>query len=110
MAARSSLPYDIDGAVVKVDDFTALCAWKHRKVSPVGRRVQISSGGKADVLKSIEVNVGRTSVLTPTGIFEPVTLAGTTVSRRPCTIRILVMKGDMYRGYGGYQESRGYYT
>ena len=36
---------------------------------------------KETTLLNIEVNVGRTGVLTPTGLFEPVTLAGTTVSR-----------------------------
>lgn len=33
------------------------------------------------MLRAVEVNVGRTGVLTPTGIFDPVMLAGTTVSR-----------------------------
>ena len=36
---------------------------------------------KETKLLEIEINVGRTGVLTPTGLFEPVTLAGTTVSR-----------------------------
>ena len=36
---------------------------------------------KETTLLDIEINVGRTGVLTPTGVFEPVTLAGTTVSR-----------------------------
>lgn len=36
---------------------------------------------KETTLLDVEINVGRTGVLTPTGVFEPVTLAGTTVSR-----------------------------
>ena len=36
---------------------------------------------KETVLRDIEISVGRTGVLTPTGIFEPTLLAGTTVSR-----------------------------
>ncbi len=36
---------------------------------------------KQTKLLNIEINVGRTGVLTPTGVFEPVMLAGTTVSR-----------------------------
>ena len=36
---------------------------------------------KPTKLLSVEINVGRTGVLTPVGVFEPVTLAGTTVSR-----------------------------
>ena len=79
---RSGLPFDIDGAVVKVDD--------------LAQREQIGSTSKFPKwavaykyppeekltrLLDVEVTVGRTGVLTPTGVFEPVTLAGTTVSR-----------------------------
>lgn len=48
-STRSSLPYDIDGAVVKVDDFTQRSVLGSTAKFPRwGRRVQISSGGKAD--------------------------------------------------------------
>lgn len=36
---------------------------------------------KETVLREIEINVGRTGALTPTAVFDPITLAGTTVSR-----------------------------
>ena len=81
-STRSSLPYDIDGAVVKVDDFTQRSVLGSTAKFPRwAAAYKYPPEEKQTVLKSIEVNVGRTGVLTPTGIFEPVTLAGTTVSR-----------------------------
>ncbi len=44
---------------------------------------------KETTLNSIEIKVGRTGVLTPTGIFDPVLLAGTTVSRLYFIMKIL---------------------
>ncbi len=79
---RSSLPYDIDGAVVKVNSFT------HRnrlgstsKFPKWASAYKYPPEEKQTKLLYVEINVGRTGVLTPTGLFEPVTLAGTTVSR-----------------------------
>ncbi len=79
---RGTLPYDIDGAVIKVNRFdqreklgsTAKCpkwalAWKY---PPEEKKTK---------LIDIEINVGRTGVLTPTAVFEPVLVAGSTVSR-----------------------------
>lgn len=79
---RSSLPFDIDGAVVKVDDFTqreALGATSKFPKWAVAYKYPPEE--KTTTLLDVEVAVGRTGVLTPTGVFEPVTLAGTTVSR-----------------------------
>ena len=79
---RLSLPFDIDGAVVKVDDFsqrellgsTAKCPrWAIAFKYPPEE--------KETTLTDIEITVGRTGVLTPTAVFETITLAGTSVSR-----------------------------
>jgi DNA ligase (NAD+) len=51
------------------------------KIPALGHRFQESTRGKADKLLAVEIHVGRTGVLTPTAVFEPITLAGTTVSR-----------------------------
>ena len=79
---RSTLPFDIDGAVVKVDNFTdreTLGATSKFPKWAVAYKYPPEE--KETILRDIEVNVGRTGVLTPTGVFDPVTLAGTTVSR-----------------------------
>lgn len=80
--ARNSLPFATDGAVVKLDSL------KGRKV--LGSTSKFPRWAEAykyppeereTELLDIEINVGRTGVLTPTGILKPVFLSGTTVSR-----------------------------
>lgn len=79
---RPDLPYDIDGAVVKVDDFTDReILGSTSKFPKWALAYKYPPEEKETVLLDVEVNVGRTGVLTPTGVFEPVVLAGTTVSR-----------------------------
>ena len=79
---RNSLEYDIDGAVVKVDNFEERDALGSTSKFPKWAvAYKYPPEEKETVLLDVEINVGRTGVLTPTGVFEPVTLAGTTVSR-----------------------------
>ena len=80
---RGSLGYSIDGAVVKVDDFSQRSLLGSTAKFPKWAEAfkYPPEEEKETKLLEIEINVGRTGVLTPTGIFEPVTLAGTTVSR-----------------------------
>ncbi len=79
---RTGLPFDIDGAVVKVDNFTQReMLGSTSKFPRWAVAYKYPPEEKLTVLRSVEVNVGRTGVLTPTGVFDPVTLAGTTVSR-----------------------------
>ena len=79
---RATFPFDIDGAVVKVDDFAA-----RERIGSTSKfpkwavAYKYPPEEKLTKLLDVEVTVGRTGVLTPTGVFEPVTLAGTTVSR-----------------------------
>ena len=79
---RSSLGFDMDGAVIKVDSFA-----QRRQLGSTAKfpRWAIAFKYPPEVketrLLDIEINVGRTGVLTPTASFEPVLLAGTTVSR-----------------------------
>lgn len=81
-SVRTSLEYDIDGAVVKLDDIAA-----REDIGSTGKfpkwavAYKYPPEVKASKLLDIEVKVGRTGVLTPTAVFEPVQLAGTTVSR-----------------------------
>lgn len=79
---RETLPFDIDGAVVKTNLFS------HREelgeldhVPKWAMAYKFPPEEKSTVLYDITVQVGRTGVLTPTAELEPVRLAGTTVSR-----------------------------
>ena len=79
---RGTLNYSIDGAVVKVNSFEQRrILGSTAKFPKWAQAFKYPPEEKKTRLLDIEVNVGRTGVLTPTGTFEPVTLAGTTVSR-----------------------------
>lgn len=79
---RADLPYDIDGIVIKVNDFSAQEELGFTVKAP---RWAIAYKFPAEeaytVLHDIEWTVGRTGVVTPTAIMDPVRLAGTTVQR-----------------------------
>jgi DNA ligase (NAD+) len=82
LARRHDLPFEIDGMVVKVDDFGVQkdLGWRARsprwavawKFPPTQQTTR---------LKEIQVQVGRTGTLTPVAILDPVPIAGVTVSR-----------------------------
>lgn len=79
---RGELDYAIDGAVIKVDSFsTRELLGSTAKYPRWAEAYKYPPEEKPTKLLDIEINVGRTGVLTPVGIFEPVFLAGTTVSR-----------------------------
>jgi len=79
---RGDLEFDIDGAVIKVDDFEM-----RRQLGSTAKfpkwavAFKYPPEEKETRLLDIEIAVGRTGVLTPTAVLEPVHLAGTTVSR-----------------------------
>lgn len=79
---KLELPFQTDGAVVKIDDF------EQRKI--LGSTAKFPRWAEAfkyppeekkTKVLDIEINVGRTGVLTPTGILEPVLISGSQVSR-----------------------------
>jgi len=79
---RGTFGFDIDGAVIKVDDFAMREEIGYTsKVPKWAAAFKYPPEEKETTLLEIEVNVGRTGALTPVAIFTPVTLAGTTVTR-----------------------------
>ena len=79
---RSEYSFDIDGVVIKIDDFAL--REKMGATSKVPRwavAYKFPPEEKETKLLDIEVNVGRTGAITPVAVFEPVLLAGTSVSR-----------------------------
>ena len=96
---RASLPFDIDGAVIKADSFEA------RK--RLGELTNVPKWAVAykyppeqqeTVLCDVEIAVGRTGVLTPTAVLEPVFLAGSTVSRATLHNLDYILKKDIRIG------------
>ena len=79
---RGELDFDIDGAVVKVNSFAQReTLGSTAKFPRWAAAYKYPPEVKETTLRSIEVAVGRTGVLTPTACFDPVFLAGTTVAR-----------------------------
>ena len=80
--SRGNLSFDIDGVVIKVDDFAARKRLGSTSKFPRwAAAFKFPPEEKATKLLDIEINVGRTGTLTPTAVLEPVLLAGTTVGR-----------------------------
>ena len=81
-ASRGELPYDIDGAVVKLNSFAQRQALGETSKVPRGAvAYKYPPEEKETKLLNIELSVGRTGRITPTAVFEPVQLCGTKVER-----------------------------
>lgn len=79
---RNNFDFDIDGAVVKVNSFPERDVLGSTSKYPRWAiAFKYPPEEKDSKLKDIEISVGRTGVLTPTALFDPVQLGGTTVSR-----------------------------
>lgn len=79
---RNSLPYGIDGAVVKVDNLNdRIELGSTSKVPRWAVAFKYPPEQKETTIKDIKIQVGRTGRLTPLAILEPVVLAGTEVSK-----------------------------
>ncbi len=79
---RSEYDYAIDGAVIKVDDFSQReVLGSTSKFPKWAAAFKYPPEVKETILRDIEIQVGRTGALTPTAVFDPIQLAGTTVSR-----------------------------
>ncbi|KQL17766.1 NAD-dependent DNA ligase LigA [Cytobacillus solani] len=96
---RPNLVYDIDGIVIKVDSLDQQQELGTTAKSP---RWAIAYKFPAEevvtTLKSIELSVGRTGVITPTAILEPVRVAGTTVQRASLHNEDLIREKDIKMG------------
>ncbi|MFQ5671255.1 MAG: NAD-dependent DNA ligase LigA [Acidobacteriota bacterium] len=79
---RGTLPYEADGVVIKVDDREA-----HARLGSTSRHprwaiaFKFAPRQRTTRVKDIMVQVGRTGILTPVALMEPVSLSGVTVSR-----------------------------
>ncbi|MBR6337586.1 MAG: NAD-dependent DNA ligase LigA [Ruminococcus sp.] len=96
---RFSLPFDIDGVVIKVDSFSQRDSLgATAKVPKWAVAYKFPPEEKDSKLLDIEVNVGRTGVLTPVAVFEPIFLAGTSVSRATLHNQDFIMEKNISIG------------
>lgn len=98
-ALRGDLPFDIDGAVIKVDDFGQQGLLGRTAKFPRWAVAYKFAAERAQTrLLDIVVQVGRTGTLTPVAQLEPVQLAGTVVARASLHNEQNIQKLDVRRG------------
>ena len=96
---RGELPFDIDGAVIKINNFELRKKFGSTSKFPKWAiAYKYPPEEKETLLKNIEINVGRTGALTPTAVFEPILLAGSTVSRAVLHNQDLISEKDIRIG------------
>lgn len=96
---RGELDFDIDGAVVKVNAFVQReTLGSTAKFPRWAAAYKYPPEVKQTLLKDITISVGRTGVLTPNAVLEPVRLAGTTVSRATLHNRDFIRQLDVRVG------------
>ncbi len=96
---RGELDFDIDGAVVKVNSFARREALGSTAKYPRwASAYKYPPEIKETVLRDIIITVGRTGVLTPNAVLDPVRLAGTTVSRATLHNRDFIREKDVRIG------------
>lgn len=96
---RGELDFDIDGAVVKVNAFAQRqMLGSTAKFPRWAAAYKYPPEVKQTLLKDIIISVGRTGVLTPNAVLEPVRLAGTTVSRATLHNRDFIRQLDVRVG------------
>lgn len=96
---RDDLPYEIDGIVIKVDDFQAQEDIGYTVKSPKWAiAYKFPAQEVTTKLLDIELSLGRTGVVTPTAILEPVVVAGSTVARASLHNEDIIRALDIHLG------------
>ncbi len=96
---RPHLPYEIDGIVIKVDSLEQQEQLGYTAKSPRWAiAYKFPAEEVATVLRDIELSIGRTGVLTPTAILDPVRVAGTTVQRASLHNEDFIREKDIRMG------------
>lgn len=107
-SARRELDFDIDGVVIKVNDYNLQRELGFTAKTP---RWAISYKFKAErvetVLQSVSFQVGRTGAITPVANLQPVLLAGTTVKRASLHNADIIVELELHEGDTVYVEKGG---
>ncbi|ADU28714.1 NAD-dependent DNA ligase LigA [Evansella cellulosilytica] len=99
LSKRADLPYEIDGIVIKVDALADQEQLGFTAKSPRwATAYKFPAEEVVTTLLDIELSVGRTGVITPTAILEPVSVAGTTVQRASLHNEDLIRELDLKLG------------
>ncbi len=96
---RQNLPYEIDGLVIKVNTLAYQTSLSHRAKTPRWAiAYKFPAEQQETIVRDINVQVGRTGVITPVANLDPVRIAGTTVSRATLHNRDFIESKDIRIG------------
>ncbi len=96
---RNDLPYEIDGIVIKVNQFLYQQELGFTAKSPKwATAYKFPAEEVMTTVRDIELSVGRTGVVTPTALLDPVSVAGTTVQRASLHNEDLIKEKDIRIG------------
>lgn len=105
---RHELPFEIDGIVIKVNDFHQQTLLGYTAKSPRWAMAYKYKAEKAEtVLESVSYQVGRTGAITPVANLSPVLLAGTVVKRASLHNEDIIKKLDLHEGDSVFVEKGG---
>ena len=105
---RDELDYETDGMVIKVNSFAQQKALSATAHSPRwAMAYKFPARQATTVLKDVEFSVGRTGVVTPVAILEPVLLSGSTVARASMHNEDELVKKDIHYGDTVFVEKAG---
>lgn len=105
---RDELDYETDGMVIKVNSFAQQRALSATTHSPRwAMAYKFPARQATTVLKDVEFSVGRTGVVTPVAILEPVLLSGSTVARASMHNEDELQKKDIHYGDTVFVEKAG---
>lgn len=98
-AARRSLPFGIDGVVIKVDDFAARDELGATAKAPRWAvAYKLAAEEKATLLRAITVNTGRSGKVTPFCVLQPVVVGGATIGLANVSNEAEVARKDLRVG------------
>ncbi len=96
---RSTLPYEIDGIVIKINAFALQQKLGYTNKSPKWAiAYKFKPEEKETILKEVQFQVGRTGAVTPVAILEPVYISGSTVSRATLHNEDEILRLDLHQG------------
>lgn len=105
---RHELPFEIDGIVIKVNDFHQQTLLGYTAKSPRWAMAYKYKAEKVEtVLESVSYQVGRTGAVTPVANLSPVLLAGTVVKRASLHNEDIIKKLDLHEGDSVFVEKGG---
>lgn len=96
---RSELPYEIDGIVIKINDFALQQKLGYTNKSPKWAiAYKFKPEEKETILREVQFQVGRTGAVTPVALLEPVNISGSTVSRATLHNADEIQRLDLHLG------------